>query len=64
MQFISLGGLQVQKIDSSLLSKDLKNIQKDEDFIKNNQNYYNMNQFPNDNKYGTNYQGVETAVNR
>lgn len=64
MNFNSICGLPVQTIDQSLLNKDLRNIQKDEDFIAKNQEYYdsprsNYEKFP-----GTHNQQIDTELNK
>lgn len=41
MSRMQLGGLPVRVTDSALLKKDLRNLKKDEDFIKKNEKYYN-----------------------
>lgn len=44
---MSLGGLPVQVIDQDMLKKDLRNIQKDEEFINKNKNFFNGRMAPN-----------------
>lgn len=41
MSKMTLGGLPVQVIDQNMLKKDLRNLQKDEDFINKNKEFFN-----------------------
>jgi len=41
MSKMTLGGLPVQVIDQNMLKKDLRNLQKDEDFISKNKEFFN-----------------------
>jgi len=47
MSKMSLAGLPVQVIDSRILKKDLRNLQKDEDFINKNKEFFNGRMAPN-----------------
>lgn len=58
-----LNGLPCQVINSQLFVKDLRNLQRDEDFIKKNKRYYNGSMYT-DNSGGTVLQNVDKAVNK
>lgn len=56
-------GLPVQTINEALLKKETENLQKDEDFILKNQDYYNSKRFVgSDNR--THMQDVENTINK
>jgi len=58
-QFVDLP---VQVINQNLLSKDLRNLSKDKEFIKNNKNYYNNQLAPSIN--GSVDQHIDTTLNK
>ena len=59
-------GLPVQVINQNLLVKDLRNLQKDNDFIEKNKDYFNQPFFKNDVSYksGSTLQNIDTSLNR
>lgn len=58
-----LNGLPCQVINSQLFVKDLRNLQRDEDFIAKNKEYYDNSMFS-DNTGGSVLQNVDKAVNK
>ena len=63
---INVHGLPVQVINQNLLIKDLKNLQKDTEFIEKNKDYFNKPLFKNDvnNIYGSIQQNIDTSLNK
>ena len=62
---MSVDGLPVQIINKSLLVKDLRNLEMDNDFITKNQDYYNGKYTQTkQNSYGTVQQELETAIGK
>lgn len=57
-------GLPVQEINTTLLEKNTKNLQKDEDFINNNIDYYNQKRFKIGPHNGTHIQDVDNTINK
>ena len=57
-------GLPVQEINATLLEKNTKNLQKDEDFINNNIDYYNQKRFKIGPHNGTHIQDVDNTINK
>lgn len=55
---------ETQKISSDLLQKDLSNLEKDEDFINKNKEFYDSNLTKNNSLPGTQLQYVDKELNR
>lgn len=61
---LNINGLSCIMVDPDLIIKDLKNVQRDEEFIKNNQYFYN-NDFAKDKpEFGTVNQRVDAAIDK
>ena len=63
-QYVKLNGLPVIKIDKGLFQKDLSNLQKDEDFINKNKDYYNSRMFKSGEDNSTHEQYIDNELNR
>lgn len=61
---VKLNGLPVVKIDMNLFKKDLSNLQKDEDFINKNKDYYSSKMFKSGNNNSTHEQYIDNELNR
>lgn len=59
---MSVNGLPVQVIDQALFKKDLSNLEKDEEFIKLNQDYYNGNLVVGKNEKGSVNQNLDKSI--
>jgi hypothetical protein len=59
---MSIGGLQIQVIDQNLFKKDVSNIERDNDFINKNKEYFDASLSNRLNKSATAY--VDTAINK
>lgn len=59
-------GLPVQVVNQGLMAKDLKNLEKDTDFIEKNKEYFNKPLFKNDvnGTYGTIQQNIDTSLSK
>ena len=57
-------GMPTQTIDANILMKNTKNLQKDDDFIKSNQQYYNDRRFQNGPDKSTHMQNIDNALNK
>lgn len=56
--------LPVQEINTALLQKNAKNLQKDEDFIDKNQDYYNQKRYKIGPHNGTHMQDIDNTINK
>lgn len=61
---VKLNGLPVVKINMNLFRKDLSNLQKDEDFINKNKDYYSSKMFKSGNDNSTHEQYIDNELNR
>lgn len=61
---VKLNGLPVVKIDMNLFKKDLSNLQKDEDFINKNKDYYSSKMFRSGNDNSTHEQYIDNELNK
>lgn len=61
---VKLNGLPVVKINMNLFRKDLSNLQKDEDFINKNKDYYSSKMFKSGNNNSTHEQYIDNELNR
>lgn len=61
---VTFNGLKVVDIDSRLFKKDLTNLQKDEDFINKNRDYYNSRMFKNGEDSVTHNQYIDKTLDR
>lgn len=59
-------GLPIQVVNQGLMAKDLKNLEKDTDFIEKNKEYFNKPLFKNDvnGTYGTIQQNIDTSLSK
>lgn len=57
-------GLPVQLINTALLEKNTKNLQKDEDFISKNKDYYDDKRFKIGPHNGTHMQDIDNTINK
>lgn len=60
----SIGGLKIQMINPEMLKKELVNVQRDEEFIKNNEKFFNSDFALSDPSQGTVNQRVDNVVRR
>lgn len=60
----SIGGLRIQMINPEMLKKELVNVQRDEEFIKNNEKFFNSDFALSDPSQGTVNQRVDNVVRR
>lgn len=61
---VKLNGLPVIKINMNLFKKDLSNLQKDEEFINKNKDYYRSRMFKGGNNNSTHEQYIDNELNR
>lgn len=61
---VKLNGLPIVKINMNLFRKDLSNLQKDEDFINKNKDYYSSKMFKSGNDNSTHEQYIDNELNR
>ena len=61
---ISIYGLECRVVDPKIIVKDAKNIQRDEEFIKNNTNFYNSDYAIGKPEMGTVNQRVDNIINK
>lgn len=64
-KYVTFNNLKVVDIDTNMFKKDLSNLQKDEDFINKNKEYYNSKMFKNDADDDiTHNQYIDNKINR
>ena len=63
-KFVTFNGLRVVDINSNLFKKDLSNLQKDEEFVNKNKDYYNDRMFKSSNDVTTHNQYIDKTLNK
>ncbi len=63
-KYVKLNGLPVVKINRELFAKNLSNLQKDEDFINKNKEYYNSRMFKSGEDNSTHEQFIDNTLNK
>lgn len=64
LQGMSIGGMNIQVINEAILRKDTTNLQRDEDFIEKNKDYYAQLQTVNNPERGTHIQNMNNTMNK